>query len=82
MVICESLKEKIIIIAENDVQLATKISAYLGGNGFVNIKVAQDGSKIYEILRPYYNEPEQIGLIIVNEQLPQCQLNEMCTTLG
>ena len=82
MVICESLKEKIIIIAENDTRLATEISAYLRENGFVNIKVAQDGSKIYEILRPYYNEPEQIGLIIVNEQLPQCQVNEMCMTLS
>ncbi len=82
MIICESLKEKIIIIAENDVQLATEIGAFLRENGFVNIKVAQDGSKIYEILRPYYNEPEQIGLVIVNEQLPQCQLNEMCMTLS
>jgi diguanylate cyclase (GGDEF)-like protein len=82
MIVCESLKEKIIIIAENDAQLATEISTFLRENGFVNIKVAQDGSKIYEILRPYYNEPEQIGLIIVNEQLPQCQLNEMCMTLS
>ena len=81
MLICESLKEKIIIIAENDTQLATEISAYLRENGFVNIKLARDGSKIYEILRPYYDEPEQIGLIIVNEQLPQCQVNEMCKTL-
>ncbi|HHE64697.1 MAG TPA: EAL domain-containing protein, partial [Bacteroidetes bacterium] len=68
--------------AENDVQLATEIGTFLRENGFVNIKVAQDGSKIYEILRPYYNEPEQIGLVIVNEQLPQCQLNEMCMTLS
>jgi len=82
MVICESLKEKIIIIAESDAQLAAEIRAYLKQHGFVNIKVAQDGSKIYEILRPYYNEPEQIGLIIVNELLPQCQLNEMCMTLS
>ena len=82
MVISESLKEKIIIIAENDKQIATEISAYLRENGFVNIKLAQDGSKIYEILRPYYNEPEQIGSIIVNEQLPQCQVHEMCMTLS
>ena len=82
MVICESLKEKIIIIAENETKLATEISAFLRDNGFVNIKVAQDGSKIYEILRPYYNEPDQIGSIIVNELLPQCQVHEMCKTLS
>ena len=82
MIICESLKEKIIIIAENDLQLVEEISAYLRENGFVNIKVAQDGSEIYKILRPYYNEPEKIGLIIVNEQLPQCQVYEMCMTLS
>lgn len=82
MIICESLKEKIIIIAEHDAKLATEIGVFLKENGFVNIRVAHDGSKIYEILRPYYNAPEQIGLIIVNEQLPQCQVNEMCMTLS
>ncbi|NOR69640.1 MAG: diguanylate cyclase, partial [Methylomarinum sp.] len=82
MVICERLKEKVIIIAENDDELAAEIKLFLEKQGFVNIKIARDGSKIYEILRPYYNNPEQVGLIIVNEALPQCQVTEMCMTLS
>lgn len=82
MIIGEDVKKKIIIIGEHDKRLAAEISLYLSEHGLVNIRTAEDGCKIYEILRPYYNEPEQIGLIIVNEELPQCQVNEMCLTLS
>ncbi|MCF6250636.1 MAG: EAL domain-containing protein [Methylococcaceae bacterium] len=82
MIIGEDVKEKIIIIGEHDKRIAAEISLYLSEHGLVNIRIAEDGCKIYEILRPLYNEPEQIGLIIVNEELPQCQVNEMCLTLS
>ena len=82
MVICESLKEKIIIIAEHELKVADEIKNFLQENGFVNIKMADDGSKIYEILRSYYNNPEQVGLVIVNDKLPQCQVKEMCKSLS
>ena len=78
----EFLKNKVIIIAENDDTLATEISFHIKKQGFTNIKFAKDGSKIYEILRLYYNEPEKMGLIIVNKNLPQCQVSEMCKTLS
>ena len=82
MVISESLKEKVIIIAESDRYLVSEISTFLRGHGFVTIKVAEDGNKIHEILRLYYSEPERIGLIISNENLPNCQLNDMCQSLS
>ncbi len=82
MIIGEDVKEKIIIIGEHDKRIAAEISLYLSEHGLVNIRIAEDGCKIYEILRPLYNEPEQLGLIIVNEELPQCQVNEMCLTLS
>jgi len=82
MVICETLKNKVIIVAEDNDSLSAEISDYLEKHGFSNIKTAKDGGKIYEILRPYYNEPDQIGLIIVNEDLPQCQVSEMCQSLS
>ena len=82
MVISEKLKNKVIIIAENNEHLAAEISDFLAAQGFVNIKIATDGGKVYEVLRPYYNEPEKIGLIVVNEDLPQSQVSEMCMTLS
>jgi len=82
MAICENLKEKIIIIAENDQSLVEEISSFLKKEGYVNIRIANNGKNIYEILRPYYSEPERIGLIIVNENLPECQIMELCKTLS
>jgi len=82
MTISKNLKEKVIIIAEADESLAKEISLKLTENGFVNIRIANDGSKVYEIIRPFYNDIEQIGLVIVNEELPQCQVMEMCQTFN
>jgi len=78
----KNLKEKIIIIAENDEHLANEISLQLKNHGFVDVRIANDGSKIYEILRPFYNDIEQVGLVVVNEELPQCQIMEMCLTFN
>jgi len=78
----ESLKNKVIIIAENDNDLAIEVSTYIKKNGFNNIRFATNGAKVYEILRPYYNEPENIGLIIINESLPECSVTEMSRTLS
>jgi diguanylate cyclase (GGDEF)-like protein len=58
--------------------LADEISSQLNKQGFSNIRIADDGSKVYEILRPFYNDIEQVGLVVVNEELPQCQVMEMC----
>ncbi|WP_305907750.1 EAL domain-containing protein [Methylomarinum sp. Ch1-1] len=82
MVNYSSLQDKIIIVAEHEEDSAQKLIAVLTENGFQNIRIAEDGSKVYEILRPFYNRPEQIGLVIINDQLPQCQVREMCLSLS
>lgn len=82
MEISESLKKKVIIVADKDVEQIVKIRACLNDYGFINIKIAKDGKKIYDILKPYYNKSDQIGLIIVNERLPQCKFMDMCMTLS
>lgn len=82
MGISDNLKEKLIIIAGSDVELVIEIRTFLKKKGFNNIKVANNGKKIYEILRPLYNDPEQVGLIIVSDNLPQCKFMEMCLTLS
>ncbi|MDF1583773.1 MAG: EAL domain-containing protein [Methyloprofundus sp.] len=82
MATSKNLKEKIIIIAENDEYLANEISSQLNKHGFVDVRIADDGSKVYEILRPFYNDIEQVGLVVINEELPQCQVMEMCLTFN
>jgi diguanylate cyclase (GGDEF)-like protein len=82
MTSCDSLKEKIIIVAEHDDISMQKIVVTLERKGFFNIRPVDNGEKIYEILRPYHDRPEQIGLIILNENLPNCRVNEISKNLA
>ncbi|MDF1583596.1 MAG: EAL domain-containing protein [Methyloprofundus sp.] len=82
MFISKQLKEKVIIIAESDQQLRAEIKLNLNKHGFLNIKIALGGMQVYEILRSYYDAAEKIGLLIVNAQLPQCNVLEMCKVLS
>ena len=82
MIACDSLKEKIIIVAEHDEVSVQKIVAALEAKGFFNIRPVSNGEKIYEVLRPYHDRPDQIGLIVLNENLPQCRVHEMCQNLA
>ncbi len=82
MISCDSLKEKIIIVAEHDEDSMHKIVFVLEKKGFFNIRPVNSGEKIYEILRPYQDRPTQIGLIILNENLPNCRVGEMSRNLA
>ena len=78
----ESFKDTIVIVADNDTTSAQQLVATLASNGFSNIRQAETGEKIYEILRPLHDQPEKIGLIVLKEYLPDCQLVEMCQNLS
>lgn len=82
MVNYNSLKDKLLIIADHEEEHAQKTTKLLADNGYSNVHLAGDGSKVYEVLRSFYSRPEQVGLIIINEDLPQCQLKEMCQSLS
>jgi len=82
MAISKKLKEQVIIIADNNEILADEIKNCLNDYGFSNIQKAKNGDQVYEILRPHFNEPEKIGLLIINENLPKCQVSEMCLSLS
>ena len=82
MINCDPLKEKIIIVAEHDSVSAQQINLTLTENGFSDIRHASDGEQIYEILRPFHEQPEKIGLIILNDSLPCCKLAEMSHSLS
>lgn len=78
----DSLKDKLIIVAEHEEDSADKLTKVLAENGFRNVCTADCGNKIYEILRPYYNRAEHVGVVIINANLPQCQLQQMCQSLS
>jgi diguanylate cyclase (GGDEF)-like protein len=80
--ICDSFKEQLIVIAEKNPETKKNLEEFFLGQGFIDIKFAPDGNKLYETIKPYHHQPEQIGLVIINEDLPQCQLGEICTSLA
>ena len=82
MINCDPLKEKIIIVAEHDSVSAQQINLTLTENGFSDIRHASTGEQIYEILRPFHEQPEKIGLIVLNDSLPSCKLAEMSHSLS
>lgn len=82
MIAYDLLKEKLIIVAEHDEISAQRIVAALDTLGFVDIRRANSGEKIYAILKPYYDQPDKVGLIVLNEHLPHCRVQEMCCNLS
>jgi diguanylate cyclase (GGDEF)-like protein len=87
MTVCNSLEDLIIIVAEHDSDSAQHISSLLKDNRFSDIRLASSGQQIYDILRPFHDQPEKIGLIVLNQDLPDCNLMELsqslcCTTDG
>jgi diguanylate cyclase (GGDEF)-like protein len=81
-VLFDSRKQDVIIIAETNVSSVARITEELQNNGFYNFKLAGTGTEIYKITRTYHENPEEIGLIIVSEDLPDCHIKELCTTFS
>jgi diguanylate cyclase (GGDEF)-like protein len=77
-----SRKQEIIILAENDQAAVAKITQELQGNSFYHFKFATTGAEIYKITRTYYENPDAIGLIIVSEDLPDCQVEKLCRSFS
>jgi len=76
-VLCNSLKQEVIIIAETNKSSIARITEELQDKGFYNFKFAVNGAEIYNIIREYYENPEAIGLIVVSNDLPDCQIKEL-----
>ncbi|MGZ4958747.1 MAG: putative bifunctional diguanylate cyclase/phosphodiesterase [Methylomonas sp.] len=82
MYVSDSLKEKVIIVAEPDELSCHRIVSILEGQGYLDIRYVYSGEKIFEILRFFYERPERIGLIVLNEKLLDKQLAEACQSLS
>ncbi|MCQ8104834.1 diguanylate cyclase [Methylomonas sp. SURF-2] len=82
MIAKDALKDKIIIVAEHNDASRRQIDAALKDHGYSDIRHAETGESIYRTLQLFYDQPEKIGLIVVNENLPRCQLGEMRRNLA
>jgi diguanylate cyclase (GGDEF)-like protein len=80
-VLCNSLNQDVIIAETNESSVA-RITEQLQRIGFNNFKFAANGAEIYKIIREYYQNPESIGLIIISEDLPNCQIKDLCKSFS
>ncbi len=73
----KKLKQKVIIIAETNESSVARITTELQDKGFFNFEFAVNGAEIFKITRKYYDDPEAIGLIVVSNDLPDCQIEDL-----
>jgi len=81
-VLFDSRKQEVIIIAETNEFSIARITEELQNKGFYNFKFAVNGGEIYKIFREYYENPEAIGLIIISDDLPGCQIKDLYTSFS
>ncbi len=82
MMAMDSLQDKIIIVAEQNEASCRQILSTLKNQGFTDIRVANTTENIYAILRSFFDQPEKIGLIVINELLPNSRLEELKRSLS
>ena len=70
---CQSLNQKI-IIAEANKSVAFEIKTLLMDKGFLDFEFANSNQEINRIIRGYYPNTDEIGLLIIREDLPDCQI--------
>lgn len=73
----DSLEDKVIIIADHNEASSRLIESTLKKQHYSNTRRVDTGEQIYKILGSFNDEPEKIGLIILHEQLPHCQITDL-----
>ncbi|WP_404360725.1 putative bifunctional diguanylate cyclase/phosphodiesterase [Methylotuvimicrobium sp. KM1] len=77
-----SQRQSKIIIAGMDRKTVAQIETILIDKGFSNFAIAAECGDIYRIIRPYVDNAEELGLIIVDEDLPGGHVRDMCYSLS
>lgn len=77
-----SIEGKAILVAEGDESSYREINSILLASGYKNILWARDGGQLLEILRGFYSQLGELGLIILNHKLPNCEVQNICQSIN
>lgn len=77
----DAFTDKVIIVAEHHEECCRLIDLTLKGQDYSDIRHANTSENIYAILKSFYDHPERIGLIVINENLPHTDLLAMQQSL-
>lgn len=82
MAIVDSRLDSTIIVADQDKAVGKQMAEAFFAAGYRNIRYAGNGEEIYQILKPFHDQPGKIILIALNENLPNCNVMELCNGLS
>jgi diguanylate cyclase (GGDEF)-like protein len=72
---------KIILLADQDISSAEKLQTILNQAGYEQTLAVNDGADILENIRAYQYSQEQFGLVIVDEEIPHLDFEQVCLPL-
>lgn len=82
MVSLEQLKEKSIFIIDNDDERCRVLERILSAAGFRNLIRATKQQEVFEKIRPFQGRVDELGVILIDHDLPNCDSLELCSLLS
>ena len=77
----DKLKERNILIIEQDKERLTGLQNMLSAAGYRRLLCASEQDLVFELIRPFQGKVDEIGAIILNYQLPQSDTLKLCELL-
>ena len=80
----DRLKEKTILIIEHDNERLSSLQNILSKAGYRKLICAADQEQVFEVIRPFQGKIDDIGVILLDYQLPQSdtlKFSQLLTTL-
>ena len=76
----EVFRDKLIIVAKPCNAAAQRLITLLHSWGLHRCLLIDKGDEVFPVLRRYYSQPEQLGLLLIRDDL-DCALETLCETL-
>ena len=82
MVSLEQLREKTIFIIDHDDDRCAVLQKILSESGFRNLICASGHKEVFELIRPFQGRIDELGVILIDHDLPHCDSLELCSLLS
>ena len=82
MVSLKQLKDKSIFIIDHDDKRCRVLQKILSEAGFRNLITANGHKEVFELIRPFQGRIDELGVILIDHDLPNCDSLELCTLLS
>jgi diguanylate cyclase (GGDEF)-like protein len=82
MILSDELISQCIIIAGKPFGFSAKYKQILRKKGFENVQVVESSNKVYEIVRSMADFPDQMGVVVLHQDLPEEHIDNICKTFS